>query len=170
MPEEDSTYPPNAFPTPPPRGDDKKAQLYITKLVSLLDQDKITPLHTDLSRYDPSSLEDHYRVDLKNYMLEVSHSKQPNSGQDSYVMVFTNLNQVAQGCEKIILAFVHLNKDQFLSFKHACEESMNRKKRAEELEQFTQAVAPIDQLLDDLDSKESTKPSEDKSDPFDRIF
>lgn len=135
----------------PPSADPKKAEKYISQFVSLINSDKLQSNHTDLSKFDPSALQDHYRVELDDFNVEVSHSKQPNSGADSYVMVFTNIRQVSEGCEKIILAYLHLDTNQFIRFKAAADDQIERKRRAEEEKKFNVAVAPIDNALEKLE-------------------
>lgn len=143
--------------TPPPSGDFQKASKYIETLVELINQDKITVNHTDLSKFDPSALQDHYRIDLEQYQVEVSHSKHPNNGKDSYVILFNNLQKVKDEClEKVILAYMHLDDEQFNSFKLASASQADRKKKLEEEKRLNQIMQPIDQILDDLSS---AKPS-----------
>lgn len=135
-------------PEPPPKGDPAKAQKYIEQLISLISQDKLHVSHTDLSKFDPSSLEDHFRVDLSEYMVEVSHSKQPNTGKDSYVILFTNLKKIQEGSsEKVILAYMFLTDEQFHKFKDASNQQIEKRKRLEEEKKLDQALAPIDQAL-----------------------
>ena len=99
---------------PPPSGDAEKADRYITQLTDLISADKLTVSHTDLSKFDPTSLQNHYRLNLQDYEIEVSHNKQPDSGQDFYVILFNNLKYINEKCtEKIILAYMHLSDSQF---------------------------------------------------------
>lgn len=150
---------------PPPSGDPEKAEKYIDQLVNLLSEDKLIVSHTDLSRFDPSSLEDHYRIDLDDYQVEVSHSKQPNTGKDSYVILFTNLKSVEAGaCEKVILAYIHLRDDQFKKFKLVADDQIERKLKEEQEKKLKEALKPIDNILenlntarDDVISKETVK-------------
>lgn len=148
--------------TPPPSGDPKKAEKYISQMITLLDTDKTEAKHTDLSKFDPSSLQDHYRIDLKDYSVEVSHSKQPNSGADSYVILFTNLQNLREGCgEKVILAYMHLSADQFKRFASAVSSQTDRKKKAEEEARLNQALTPIDQVLEELMNYEGKNSKEE---------
>ncbi len=136
---------------PPPSGDDKKAEKYIHQLTTLISQDKIAVYHTDLSKFDPSSLQDHYRIGLKDYSAEISHSKQPNSGRDSFVLLFTNLKQVEEGCtEKIILAYMHLSDTQYQTFKEAANQQIDRRFREEQELKFKSAMTDIDKVFDEL--------------------
>lgn len=152
----------NSTSIPPPSGDPNQANKYITKLINLIDDDKLAVLHTDLARFDPSALQDHFRLDLKDYEVEISHSKQPNSGKDFYVILFNNLKQVnEQGSEKVILAYMHLNGNQFHSFKSAANEQLTRKKRIEEEKRLKEAMQPIDQVLDNLANPESLSTKDD---------
>lgn len=146
---------PDEAPKRPPAGDAKKAEKYISKFVTLIKADKLTVTHTDLSKFDPSALQDHYRVDFSDFSVEVSHSKQPNTGADSYVMLFTNINQITQSgnLEKVILAYLHLDPNQFIRFKDASHDQKIRIKKAEEEKRFNQAIVPIDQALEKLDEQ-----------------
>ena len=145
---------------PPPSGDPKLADKYINQLIQLIESDKLDAQHTDLAKFDPSSLQDHYRLELKDYRVEVSHSKYPNSGKDSYIILFTNIKDLADGvCEKIILAYMHLDHNQFSAFKKAAIGQMDRKRKAEEEKRLKAALEPVDQILEDF-STGSVKPSD----------
>ncbi len=140
----------------PPRGDYQKAENYIKKLVTLIESGKLEVVHTDLNKFDPSSIQDHYRMDLDNYQIEISHSKLPASGSDSYVMLFTNLKHVGEGtAEKAILAYTQLSNTQFNTFKTAAETQIEEKRRIEEEKRFNTALGPIDSLLEEVANKES---------------
>lgn len=142
---------------PPPSGDPKQADRYISQLINLINKDQLTVSHTDLAKFDPTLLQDHYRLELKDYEVEVSHSKQPDSGKDFYVILFNNLKYInEQYSEKVILAYMHLNEHQFKSFKSAVEEQTERKKKALEEKRLHEAMSPIDQALKDLDGKKSS--------------
>lgn len=147
----------------PPIGNSKQAEKYINQLVELINLDKIAIINTDLSRFDPSSLQDHYRVDLKDYRVEVSHSKNPDNGIDSYVILFNNLKQVVEGSsQKTILAYMYLEKSQFEKFKLAAKSHMERKKKFEEEKRLKEALFPVDQVLESI-SKEVSNTEEIKS-------
>lgn len=136
---------------PPPCGDSKRAEKYLCQLIGFLNADKIISKHTDLSKYDPSSLQDHYWLELSEYQVEVSHSKQPDSGKDVYVLLFNNLKNVRDGCtEKVILAYMHLEESQFRRFKSAADEQVERKRKAEEEKRLGAALVPIDKVFDSL--------------------
>lgn len=136
---------------PPPSGDPVKAASYINQLIELINQDILTVSHTDLSKFDPSSLQDHYRLDLKDYEIEVSHTKQPDSGKDFYVILFNNLKHISDGfTEKIILAYMHLSEDQFKSFKSASHKQKEKKIKAAEEKRLQEVMVPIDQALKQL--------------------
>lgn len=136
---------------PPPSGDPQKAEKYVNQLISLLESDKLTISHTDLARFDPSSLQDHFFIELRDYRVEISHSKHPNSGKDSYVILFTNLKKVYDGsCEKIILAFMHLDDSQFMKFRRAYTQQADRIKKAEEEKRLKEALEPVTKILDNL--------------------
>lgn len=135
----------------PPSGDPKKADYYITQLIELISSDKLTVTRTDLAKFDPSSLQNHYRLDLKDYEVEVSHNKQPESGKDFYIILFNNLKHINGQCsEKIILAYIHLSDEQFRSFKAAADNQLERKRKAAEEKRFREAMAPIDQVIGQL--------------------
>lgn len=138
---------------PPPSGDPGKADRYLTQLIELINADKLTVSHTDLSKFDPTSLQDHYRLNLKDYEVEVSHNKQPDSGKDFYVILFNNLKYISEQCtEKIILAYMHLSEDQFKRFKSASVEQIERKRKEAEEKRLKEAMTPIDQALEELAS------------------
>lgn len=136
---------------PPPGGDPAQAASYITKLIALIDSDKLIVSHTDLSRFDPTLLQDHYRLDLSDHEVEVSHTKQPDSGKDFYVILFNNLKYISGQCsEKVILAYMHLSEDQFKNFKSASIKQTERMQKAEEEKRLKAAMLPIDQALEQL--------------------
>lgn len=136
---------------PPPSGDPTKAEKYADQLLNLIESDKLTIHHTDLARFDPSSLQDHFRIELKDYHVEISHSKHPNSGKDSFVMLFSNLKNVANGsCEKVILAYMHLDDSQFMRFRKAYAQQVERKRKVEEEKRLKDALAPFDKALEEL--------------------
>lgn len=143
----------------PPKGDFEKAEKYINQLVSLIEQNKIEALHTDLQKFDPSSIQDHYRIDLKDYQIEISHSKLPNSGADSFVMLFTNLKNVESGeSDKVILAYLQLSDQQFHKFKTAAQSQIQEKQRLIEEKRFKEALNPIDDLLAGAAQKNPFRP------------
>lgn len=134
----------------PPRGDYQKAESYINRLVTLVEDGRLEVTHTDLQKFDPGSIQDHYRLDLNDYQIEISHSKLPNSGADSYVMLFTNLKNVEAGsAPKAILAYTQLSNNQFEKFKAAADSQIEEKRRLEEEKRFKDALAPIDSLLNE---------------------
>lgn len=139
---------------PPPSGDPGKADHYLTQLIELINSDKLLVSHTDLAKFDPTSLQDHYRLSLKDYEVEISHNKQPDSGKDFYVMLFNNLKLVSDKCtEKIILAYIHLNVTQFTKFKTVADDQLERKRKEAEEKRFHEAMAPIDSALEQLNSQ-----------------
>lgn len=158
---------PKPNPINPPKGDVQKAEKYISKLIDLITQDKITVHHTDLKRFDPGSLQDHYYVDLKEYRIEISHSKLPQSGSDSYVMIFTNIKNITQGSsDKIVLAYTQLADEQFSRFKSTAESQLEKIKKAEEEKRFNEALSPIDDLLNDhltQNNDSATEPGENQT-------
>lgn len=136
---------------PPPAGDNQKAEKYLNQLIGLINQDKLQATHTDLNKFNIESIQDHYRMDLDEYEVEVNHSKQPDSGQDYFVLLFNNLEKIEQGGEscvnKVILAYTHLTQAQFMNFKRAADGALNRIKQAEEQKRFKEAMTPIDDVL-----------------------
>ncbi len=144
---------------PPPSGDPKDADKYIDQLVRLINTDKLTVLHTDLTKFDPNSLEDHYRLELKDYEVEVSHSKQPDSGKDFYVILFNNLKYVnEQYTEKIILAYMYLDENQFKNFKSSAKEQAERKNKEAKEKRLHEVMQPIDEALTSLTDSNSAIP------------
>lgn len=138
----------------PPRGDYQKAEAYLNKLIPLLESNKLEVIHTDLQKFDPGTIQDHYRLDLEDYQIELSHSKLPNSGTDSYVMLFTNLKKVEAGtAEKTILAYTQLSDTQFQRFKTAAEAQIEERRRKEEEKRFNEALSPIDSILSNITSQ-----------------
>lgn len=158
-------------PSNPPRGDYQKADSYINRLVTLVEGGKLQVVHTDLQKFDPGSIQDHYRLDLNDYQIEISHSKLPNSGADSYVMLFTNLKSVKDGnAEKAILAYTQLSNNQFEKFKTAADTQIEDNRRLEEEKRFKDALAPIDSLLNEAANNSSPlKEETSKSNPESEI-
>ncbi|MDO8429308.1 MAG: hypothetical protein Q7S88_01645 [Candidatus Daviesbacteria bacterium] len=141
-------------PTLPPLGDREKSDKYIYWLTNLLDQDKLAVTHTDLKKFDLGAMQDHYRIDLDHYEVEVSHSKHPDNNQDFYVMLFNNLktiqDQTDQNSEyvaKVILAYIHLTATQFQKFKTSSDGYLERRRLEAEAQRFRAAVKPIDEIL-----------------------
>lgn len=143
--------------TPPVGGDPEKAAKYISQIIELIEKDLVEVIHTDLKKFDPSSMEDHFRLNLKDYNVEVSHAKDSNSGKDSYILLFTNLEHLKEDCDKrVILSYLRLGDDQFQKFKTASIDQLNRKKKEEEEKRFNEVMAPIDQVLNELSSSGQT--------------
>lgn len=150
----------------PPGGDTKKAEKYLSQLIDLINKDRLTVSHTDLKKFDPSALEDHYQLELADYHVEVSHSKHPSTGKDFYNIIFNNLRQIRDGCtEKTILAYMHLSEDQFQRFAGAGNDQIARKAREAEEKRFNEALQPIDEAINKLNRKENpeTLVGEDES-------
>lgn len=141
---------------PPPTGTPDDADKYLIKLADLIKQDKILATHTDLEKLDPSNIADHYRIDLNDYDVEISHSKQANSGQDFYILLFNNIKKIDQTCDKVILAYIHLTQTQFQSFKNVADEQIEKRRQEEERKRFNQALSPIDNLLEDMSKVEES--------------
>lgn len=135
----------------PPRGDFETAEKYVNQLIDLLNERKIEVDHTDLKRFDPTTLQDHYTISLSEYQIEISHSKQPDSGKDSFVMIFNNMKQIAEGSgAKVILAYIYLADSQFSRFKIVADHYISEKRKIEEERRFKEALQPIDRLLDQV--------------------
>lgn len=166
---------PNPQPTQvgplPPAGDNEKAEKYLNQLISLINQNKLKVTHTDLNKFNIESIQDHYRMDLNEYEVEVNHSKQPDSGQDFYVLLFNNLKKIeadGESCvNKVILAYTHLTQVQFMNFKRAADGALNRIKQAEEQKRFKEAMIPIDDVLTKIASSSLEEPEEKIEAPFD---
>jgi hypothetical protein len=136
---------------PPPSGDPSQAEKYVHQLVQLIDTDKVDIIQTDLSKFDPSSLQDHYGLELKEYRVEISHSKHPSNGRDSYVILFTNLKNISGlSSEKIILAYMHLDESQFTALKQSALQQIERKERQLEQQRLKDALSPIDEVLEQM--------------------
>lgn len=142
---------PNDIKLPPPSGDPQRAEGYVNQLVPLISQSKLKVSHTDLSKYDPSSLHDHYSLNLQEYQVEVSHSKQPTTGRDSYVILFNNLKNLSEGqTQKEILAYLVISEEQFKKIKDVADEQIETLKKIEEEKRFQEAMTPVDALLDKI--------------------
>jgi len=146
-----------SIPIPPPQGDASKADKYLQKLTQLIKQDKVTVGHTDLQKFDLNSIQDHYRIDLQEYEVEISHSKQPDTGKDFYIMLFNNLKVVQENDEsctnKVILAYIHLTQNQFNQFKSVALQALEKKRIEEDNKRFIEAMKPVDNLLNSLEGK-----------------
>jgi hypothetical protein len=151
----------------PPAGDSEKAEKYLGQLIDLINQDKLVVYHTDLKKFEIALIQDHYRMDLDEYEVEINHSKQPDSGQDFYVLLFNNLKKIEEGGEscvnKVILAYTHLTENQFQNFKEAADGAIERARLREEEKRFKEAMAPIDNILSDMASSEQKEEVEEKT-------
>lgn len=161
--------------TNPPKGDFEKAEKYINQLIEFLNQKKLEVFHTDLKKFDPSSLQNHYTISLKDYQIEISHSRHQETGKNSYVMIFNNLKNLAEGKgEKVILAYIYLADSQFSKFKIVADRQIEEKRRLEEEKRFKEALTPIDNLLDQVaedtagseQGLEAPKPQANSSDSY----
>lgn len=136
---------------PPPSGDSQRAESYVNQLANLISQRKLTVVHTDLSRFDPSSIQDHYQIGVQNYQIEISHSKQPLTGRDLYLALFNNITQLNQGeADKQILAYLILSEEQFKKLKALADEQIETMLKLEEEKRFRAAMDPIDAVLDKI--------------------
>lgn len=145
----------------PPIGDSQKAEKYIAWLTDLISKDKLLVNHSDLKKFDISCMEDHYRVNLKDYEVEVSHSKHPETSADMFVLLFNSL-QSSTTSSRSILAFVYLTKEQFLKFKVVADDQIERIRKAAEEKRFKEAMHPIDNLLEQISLKEAELTEADK--------
>lgn len=149
---------PDSAQNTPPKGDMEKAEKYINQLVELINQKKILVDHTDLSRFDPSTVQDHYTLKLEDYQIEISRSKHTESDKFSHVMIFNNFKNLSEGLpEKVILAFTYLTDGQFSKFKLVADRQIEERRKAEEEKQFNEALKPIDNLLDQASGEVSNK-------------
>lgn len=153
---------PSQIRIPPPSGDPQKAERYLNILIDLINMDRLMLAHSDLQKYDPTALQDHYRMQLDDYEVEISHSKQPESGKNSYVMVFSNIKMLQEkDPQRVILAFTHLTEEQFSKFKEAADRHVQKERKKQEEELFKEAMLPIDEALEKLLSQQfSDEPKE----------
>lgn len=162
-PQPDPVQPPQEIPQepPPPAGDSEKAEKYLRQLIGLIEANTLEVIHTDLKNFDIASIQDHYRMDLGEYEVEINHSKQPDTGQDFYVLLFNNLKKIEKAGEscinKVILAYTHLTQPQFVDFKEAADGALERKRKKEEEKRFTEVMAPIDNVLSSMTSSHSVE-------------
>lgn len=146
---------PDDYKLPPPSGDSQRADSYVTQLTGLISQNKLRVVHTDLSKFDPSSLHDHYSLDLKEYQVEISHSKQPTTGRDSYVVLFNNIKNLEQDeTKKEILAYLIITEEQFKKLKDVADEQIETLKRIDEEKRFKAAMTPVDELINKISKGE----------------
>lgn len=140
-------------PAVPPKGDEQKGEKYISDLIRLIEQGKVQVHKTDLAQFNPSSLQNHYRLDLDDFQIEISHSTHLESGASSFVIIFNNLKNIADGnTEKAILAYIHLSEEQYRRFHQVAEEQIERLRKIEDEKKFIQAVRPLDERLAALES------------------
>lgn len=137
--------------TIPPLGDPQKADRYINSIVKLLAKDKVNLVQTDLSKFDLSSMQAHYRLELGEYDVEISHSIQTETNKDFYTMLFNSIKRVQNGSsDKVVLAYIHLSDDQYAQFKAAADENLERQRRKADAGRFASVMAPIDAMLNNL--------------------
>lgn len=131
----------------PPVGDPAKAEKYIDHLINLLKWDKATVTHTDSKKHN-SSMQDHYRINLGHYDAEISHSVNPHTNQNLYVLLFTNVNHLKSGhADQAILSYLYLHEPTFRKFKTAVENHFERLRREAEERRFKTAMQPIDDYI-----------------------
>lgn len=135
----------------PPLGDSAKADRYVASLVKLIEKDRVKVIQTDLSRFDLSSMQNHYRIELGGYDVEISHSIQTETNKDFYTMLFNSIRHVQEGeSDKVVLAYIHLNDSQFARFKASADEYLERRQREADASRFTEVMAPIDDVLNTM--------------------
>lgn len=142
----------------PPIGDSKDAPNYISKLIAAFESERYTLVHSDLSKFDPCSIQDHYRVDLGDYHAEVSHSKHPQTAADVYSLIFTNIQKIRDGASnEAVLSYISLEKATFDHFKSAAERYFKDGERRAELRRFKEAMSPVDAILSPFNETTSSK-------------
>lgn len=149
----------------PPIGTREQADQYLDQIIHNLKTDRFPLIHSDLSKFGPGSFQDHYRIDLGEYHAEVSHSKHPQSGNDIYSLIFTNVDKIRQGLSnQAILGYLPLTAEQFNKFRSAADRYFEDQKRREEQKRFRESMQPIDTLL----GMSRTTDSQNRSDHQDR--
>lgn len=145
----------------PPVGDHQQSEKYLSQLINVLRSQKYPLTHSDLSKFDPGSFQDHFRLDLGDYFAEISHSKHPQSGNDVYSLIFTNVAKIKSGlASQAILSYLPLSADQFARFKSAAGEYFAEQKKLKERRRFEDAMRPIDDLLNLPKSDQHPEPSQ----------
>lgn len=151
----------------PASGDSSRADGYLNKLTRLIQEDKLNISHTDLKQFELASMQDHYRIDLGEYEVEISHSKQPDTGKDFYIILFNNLKKIQESggvcTNRVILAYIHLTHEQFVNFKNVADEYLERKKKKAEEKRFAEAMKPIDNLLEQMATGSGEKMTEEET-------
>lgn len=134
---------------PPPCGDVAKAEKYLNWLLDLLSSDKILVTHTDLQKFESTTLQDHYQINLQDYIVEISHNHQSENDKHSYVMLFNNIQKINDGmASKAVLAYIPLTEQQFQEFKYTADDQIGRKRKEYEEKRFREAMTPVDELLE----------------------
>lgn len=149
--------PTNAAATqPPPAGDLPKAERYLNWLMDLITHDKVIVEHTDLQKFESTTLQDHYQISLDDYVVELSHNRNAEADKNTYVMLFNNIHRINMGtATKVILAYIPLTEQQFQEFKYTADDQIARKKKEYEDKRFKDAMAPLDELLEKLSSSDA---------------
>ncbi len=153
---------------PPPAGDLAKAEKYLNWLMDLISHDKVIVEHTDLQKFESTTLQDHYQIPLDDYVVEVSHNRNQETEKSTYVMLFNNIHRINMGtATKAILAYIPLTEQQFQEFKYTADDQIARKKKEYEDKRFKDAMAPLDELLEKISTdapkvEEQAKPEEEK--------
>lgn len=140
---------PNNPKIPPPIGNPKHVQKYLDQLIELIRCDKANLTHSDLKKYDPTTMQDHYRISLGAYDAEISHSINPNSNQDVYLLIFTNVAHIKTGlAHEAILSYLYLTEAAFQKFKTEAEIYFDRKRQEAEDRRFKETMKPIDDIIE----------------------
>lgn len=149
----------------PPGADSDKAEKYVAALVDLVSQDKLIVTQTDLSRFNSSSMEDHYRVNLEDYDVELSHNRNSETKEETFIMIFNSISKFDNAEPKpLILSYMHLTSEQYLKLKEVADAQIERNKKKEEEQRFLKTMEPVDALLDQLKTGGSSAPI-DPADP-----
>lgn len=136
----------------PPLGDNSKSESYVKRLIRLIEKDKVKVFQTDLNKFDLTTMQNHYRVDIGEYDIEVSHSVQPDTDKDFYTMIFNSIRKIQDSStNKVILTYLHLTEDQYRRFKIAADEALERQKRKEDAVRFVEVMKPLDNVFNQLD-------------------
>lgn len=138
----------------PPLGDPAKAEKYINSLSKLINHDKVKVNRTDLNNFDLSTMQNHLRVDLGEYDVEISHNIQPETNKDFYTMLFNSIKKLQDGhTDKVVLAYIHLSDTQYGRIKASCDEYLERRQREGDQQRFTEVMAPLDSVLASIEQQ-----------------
>lgn len=149
---------------PPPGAESDKAQRYVDSLIRLIGNEKVLVTQTDLKRYNSPSMEDHYRINLKDYDIELSHNKNPETSEETYIMIFNSIGLIdPQNPQPVVLAYVHLEMAHFMRLKQAADSQIEKIRKAKEEARFKATMQPIEQLLDQMGNDTPPPPHQPSS-------